>query len=128
MGVDEGHHLVFSLGIFGFGEVVEGGFVAVVAVGDEYVFVSHDLLYSLNLLRVGYRVKAVNHTIIIRMFKQLRGLRGLTEDGIDVFFGVAVEHEDLADLGGGGSGEVESVGFGAFEGVFVGFDVSAVTL
>lgn len=45
---------------------------------------------------------------------------------LDGVVGVVVEHEDLSDLAFGGAGEVESVGLGSVEGVFVGSDVVAV--
>jgi len=62
------------------------------------------------------------------MAKEFAAPAGLFEEGIDGFGGVAVQHEDLADLGFGGAGEIQAVGFGAGQGLFVGFDGAAVVL
>jgi len=63
--VDEGHELPGGVGVVGFFEVVEGGFVSVVAVGDECGLVFEGLDDGVDVLGVGEGEEAVFDVVVV---------------------------------------------------------------
>ena len=124
--VNEGHELPGGGGVVGFLEVIECGFVAVVSVGDEGGLWSEGLDESVDLLVVGEGEEAVLEVVVVAVEEEFGSGAGLGEDMLDGVVGVVVEQEDLSDLASGGAEEVEAVGFGPVEGVFVGANGVAV--
>ena len=103
--------------------VGDGGFVAVVAVGDDELFVGHGGDDEVDEVRVGEAPDAVDDVVLVGDFEVGGGAPVGVED--EVFGGeggVGVEHVDLLAVGAGGFEEGEAVGLVLGEGLLVAVD------
>src|SRR6266550_3008317 len=108
-----------------------GGFVAVVAVGDDELFVGHGGEEEIDEAGVGELPEAVDYAVLVcngevgGVGVEVLGTIGLV-GAEDEFFGgeggVGVEHVDLLAVGAGGLEEGEAVGFVLGEGLLVAVD------
>ena len=130
--VDEGHHgaLVGSGGNGGsaglgaaFVTVVQSGFVAMMAVGDDQFLVLHGGVDGGDALRIGDGPEAMDDAVFVGEFGGgRRGGFGFGENSVHAFLRVGIEHEELAGMQTSVAEEFEAVGFGAGESVFVAED------
>ena len=95
----------------------EGGFVAMVAVGDDEMLVGHEFDDGGDATGIGNTPEAVLDSVLVA--ESGGGLVWEFADGIGVAF---VKHEDLAAVGAGGAKEIEAVGFRLGERLFVAVD------
>ena len=117
--VDEGHHdgrlgirrlghcmgIALAAGWAGggaFAGVFESGLVAVVAVGDDELFVFHGRRQDVDGARVADSRNAMEHTVLIGHFDVVAGLAA-EEQALGGLGGVGVEHENLPEVGAGGA-------------------------
>ena len=101
--------------------VIKRGFVAMVAVGDDELFVGHSAGEQADDSRIVDAPDAVQDAVFVGDFGV--GWAGaLVEDLFDSAGGVGVEHEDLAKMGVGGLEQVQAVAFGLGEGLLMAED------
>ena len=120
MHVDEGHDHAAGAGQV---RVVapegHGGFVAVVAVGDEQLLVGHQLL---DLRGGGDLPHAVDGAVLVGDFGDGRRGGGLIEQGVDGAGRVGIQHEDGFEVGVGVLEQFHAVLLGTGEGLLVAED------
>ena len=118
--VDEGHDHAAGAGEV---RVVaaegHGGFVAVVAVGDEQFLVRHELL---DLGGGADLPHAVDGAVLVGDFGDGRRGGGLIEQGVDGAGRVGIEHEDGFEVGVGVLEQLHAVLLGTGEGLLVAED------
>ena len=111
--VDEGHHrqLVGSNPACAWGErfaclgaafiaIIQRGFVAMVAVGDDELLLPHLVPNQLYDPRIGNPPDPVENTVFVTHFHNWRSRRG--QNVFNFCGGVAVEHKNLTEVGAGG--------------------------
>ena len=138
--VDEGHHdggfrigrvgqlagavLVLGRGGMGggvFSGVIEGGFIAMVAVGDDELLVVHGGDEEADGGGVGDAPEAVKDAVFVGDLG-FGGAVLVVEDLFHAAGGIGVEHEDLAEVGMGGFEQVEAVALGLGQGLLMAED------
>lgn len=126
-GVDEGHHGVFEgrVGVNATGAgaafvaVSQGGFVAVVAIGNDQLLVGHGELNFRDIAGTGDDPESVDDAVFIaKLGIRSRRFR-LGEDFIDAPPRIGVEHEELAGMRLRVAKQFQAVGFGTGKGLLV---------
>ncbi len=108
--------------------VGDGGLVAVVAVGDDELFVGHGGDEEVDDVGVGEPPDLVDYAVFVgdgevgRVVVEAVGAFGAEDEFFSGEGGVGVEHVDLLAVGAGGLEEGEAVGFVLGEGLFVAVD------
>ena len=94
--------------------VVQRGFVAVVAVGDDELLVGHGRGEQADGRRIADAPDAVQHAVFVGDFG-VGGAAAVVENLLHAAGGIGVEHEDLAEVGARGLEQVEAVALGLGE-------------
>ena len=100
---------------------IERGFVAVMAVGDDQLFVAHLFLNRRNHAGIGNLPDPVDDAVFVGHIDGGSGVRSGREQGIDLA-GIFVEQEKLLVVGTGSAKQVEAVGLGFGESLLVAED------
>ena len=126
--VDKGHHGAFVGGVgdelscagAALVAIVQRGFIAMMAVGDDELLILHGFLDGGDAFGFGNDPETVNDIVLIAHFGCGMGAGfDLGENFVDAFLVVGIEKEKLAGVGLGVAQKFEAVGFGTGESVFV---------
>ena len=91
--------------------VVECGFVAVMAVGDDEFLVGHGCGKQPDGGRIADAPDAVQNTVLVGDLS-FSGTVAFVQNLFNAAGGVRIEHEDLAEVGMGGLEQVQAVALG----------------
>ena len=98
--------------------VIERGLVAVVAVGNDELFVGHGGDEQADDGGIADAPDAVQNAVFVGNFG-VGGTSALIENLLNATGRIGVEHEDLAEVGVGGLEQVEAIAFWLGEGLLV---------
>jgi hypothetical protein len=94
--------------------IVEGSFVAMMAVSDDELLFEHGLLNGGDALRIGKDPEAVDDAVFITKFRDGSGGGfGFRESGVNAALRIGVKHEELSSVNLRVPKKLEAVGFRA---------------
>ncbi len=100
--------------------------IAMVTVGDDQLLVAHLVADEFDEVGIGHPAEMMQNSIFVADLATVFHICGRgCEGSIDLAGGVAVEHEELAEMGAGGAQEFQAVGLGLSEGLLVAMDDSS---
>ena len=97
-----------------------------VAVSDDELLLPHLCADEGNDGGVSNPAEAVKDTVLVLNFQGVS--RAGLQHGVDLSTGVAVEHEELSEVGASGAQQLQAIGFGLRQSLFVAEDYSGVVI